>query len=492
MPQPAAEADRRSMPSSLPRKALIPLIVACALFMENLDSTVLATALPAIARSLEESPLRLNLAITSYLFSLAVFIPASGWVADRFGARLVFRTAIAIFTTGSILCGFSDSLWGFVLARIFQGLGGAMMVPVGRLVIMRTVPKAELVSALAYLTVPALLGPILGPPLGGFITTYVSWRWIFWINVPIGLLGIVLATLFIHDAREEGTPPLDVPGFIMSGIGLTGLVFGFESLGRDTLPSALVAALLGIGVLLTVLYVRHARRAFSPIIDLSLLAIPTFRASILGGFLFRIGIGAIPFLLPLMLQEGFGLDPFHSGLLTFVSAVGALSMKVTAGPILRRFGFRPVLLGNAVISGAILMAYGLFEPTTPVLVMLSLLLVGGFFRSLQFTSMNVLAFADVVRDRMSQATSFTSMGQQLSLSVGVATGALVLHIAVTLHGGEKLAAGDFGPAFFVVGAVTALSCLVYLPLPKDAGAEVSGHPAVAPAAQKPAPAPDGD
>ncbi len=476
----------------LPRQMLIPLIVACALFMENMDSTVLATALPAIARSLGENPLQLNLAITSYLFSLAVFIPASGWVADRFGARTVFRAAIGIFTAGSILCGFSNSLAGFVLARIFQGMGGAMMVPVGRLVLLRSVHKSELVRALAYLTVPALVGPVLGPPLGGFITTYISWRWIFWINVPMGALGILLATLFIADTREEGVAPLDIPGFFLTALGLTGVVFGFEAAGRSILPGYLVILLLGVGAAALLLYVRHARRIFHPIIDLALLRIPTFRASVAGSFLFRIGIGATPFLLPLMLQEGFGLDPFHSGMLTFASAAGALTMKITAGPILRRFGFRRILIGNALIGGGLLAACGLFRASTPSWLILAVLLAGGFFRSLQFTSMNAIAYAEVPSARMSKATSFTSMAQQLSASIGVGTGALILQITIAARGGDHLVSGDFWPAFFAVGCIAALAGLVFLPLPADAGAEMAGRPPAAPRMTKMTPAPDGD
>ena len=463
------------MPTAQPRQMLIPLIVACGLFMENLDSTVLSTALPAIARSLEENPLHLSLAMTSYLFSLAVFIPISGWVADRFGARTVFRAAVVIFTLGSILCGLSDSLTQFMLARVFQGFGGAMMVPVGRLVLLRAVPKAELVRAMAYLTVPALIGPVLGPPLGGFITTYISWRWIFWINVPIGLLGVLLVTLFIEDIREERPPPFDWRGFALLGLGLTGLVGGFETVGRGFLPAGLVGALFAAGAVTLVLYILHARRQPHAVLDLSLLRIPTFRASILGGFLFRMGIGATPFLLPLMLQIGFGLSPFRSGLLTFAAAVGALLMKTTAGPILRRLGFRRVLIGNAVLCGAFLAAYGLIESTTPHAVILALLIVSGYFRSLQFTSVNTLAYADMPRERMSRATSFASVGQQLSLSVGIGAGALLLHLTVAARGDTQLAAQDFAPSFFALGLLAALSALVHVPLPADAGAEVSGH-----------------
>ncbi len=458
---------------------LIPLIVACALFMENLDSTAISTALPAIAASLGENPLKLSLAITAYLFSLAVFIPISGWVADRFGARRVFRLAILVFMLGSVLCSFAGSLPGFVLARMLQGMGGAMMVPVGRLVLLRSVAKADLVQAMAWLTVPALIGPVLGPPLGGFITTYLNWRWIFWINLPIGVLGIILVTRFIPDLREEQSPPLDLLGFLLSAVGLVGLVFGFETIGRGLVPWSTTFLLLAVGITGVGLYVLHASRTLYPVIDLALLGIPTFRASVLGGFLFRIAIGATPFLLPLMLQVGFGLSPFNSGLLTFAAAAGAMLMKLTAGPILKLFGFKRVLMANALIGAVFVAASGLFTPHTPHLLILAVLLAGGFFRSLQFTSINTLGYADIERAQMSRATSFASMMQQLSLSVGVGTGALLLHLTVAARGAEQLAADDFAPAFFAVALIAALSALVYLPLPADAGAEVSGRPLLA-------------
>jgi EmrB/QacA subfamily drug resistance transporter len=458
---------------------LIPLIVACALFMENLDSTVLATSLPAIAASFGESPVRLSFAITSYLFSLAVFIPISGWVADRYGAKDVFRAAILVFMTGSILCGLSGSLWELVAARMLQGMGGAMMVPVGRLVLLRSVTKAELVGAMAWLTVPALIGPVIGPLLGGFVTTYFHWRWIFWINVPIAILGLVLVTLFIPAGREPPPPAFDIKGFLLTAVGLVGLMFGFETIGRDIVPGWASLALLGLGSTCVVAFVRYAAGIAHPVLDLGLLRVPTFRASVTGGFLFRIGIGALPFLLPLLLQAGFGLDAFQSGQLTFAAAVGALTMKFAAKPILRRFGFRRVLLGNALLSAASLAAIALFRPDTPHMVILAVLLVGGFFRSLQFTSINTLGYADIDQQRMSRATSFASMAQQLALSAGVAAGAIILHLSMASRGSGALVAADFAPAFLTVGALAALSALAYLRLPRNAGAEVSGHAALA-------------
>ncbi len=450
-----------------------PLIIATALFMENLDSTIIATSLPAIAVDLNEDPISLKLALTSYLLSLAVFIPASAWAADRFGTRSVFRAAIAVFTLGSILCGLSSSLPQFIGARIVQGMGGAMRVPVGRLIVFRSVPRADLVRALAYLTTPALIGPVLGPPIGGFITTYFHWRWIFWLNVPIGVIGVILASRYVEQHREETPARLDLTGFLLVGLGLSAVIFGFTIAGRGFLPPLANAGLVGAGAALLALYAAHARRIAHPIVDLALLRIPTFRASVTGGFIFRIGVGAIPFLLPLMLQLGFGLSPFQSGLLTFASSAGALLMKPTAGPILDRIGFRRVLIVNAVVSAAMLAACGLFRPETPHALILFTLLVGGFLRSLQFTSINALAYADVPDGRLSKATSFASTMQQLSLTTGVAVGAGVLEATRWAQGDPVLEARDFAPAFFVVGAISMLSALVFLRLAPDAAAALS-------------------
>ena len=454
---------------------LIPLVVASALFMENMDSTVIATSLPAMAVDLGTDPVFLKLAFTSYLLSLAVFIPVSGWLADRFGARTVFQAAIAVFVAASIGCAVAGSVAELVAARALQGVGGAMMVPVGRLILLRTVPKARLVQALAWLTIPALVAPLVGPPLGGFITTFFHWRWIFWINVPVGLLGLALSAAFMPNLRADAVPPLDWRGFGLSAVALSSLIFGFTVAGRDTLPPGAAPGLMVLGAVTAWVYVRHARRSAAPILELRLLAVDTFRSSVLGGGLFRIGMGAIPFLLPLMLQIAFGLDPFQSGSLTFVAAAGALAMKFVAAPILRRLGFRRVLTWNALLCAGFLLSYSLFTEDTAHWIIIAVLLVGGFARSLQFTSLNALAYADLAPRQLSQATGFVSVAQQFSLSAGVAFAALVLEVTREVRGDASLVTADFAAAFVAIALVSALAAAVHWRLAPDAGQEVSGH-----------------
>jgi EmrB/QacA subfamily drug resistance transporter len=471
---------------------LAPMIVGCALFMEMLDSTVISTALPAMAKELGEDPIKLNLAITSYLLSLAVFIPISGWMADRFGARTVFRAAIVIFTTGSVLCGASQSLPELVAARILQGFGGAMMVPVGRLIVLKTIAKSDLVTAMSYLTVPAVLGPVVGPPVGGFIVTYYSWRWIFFINVPIGFIGIMLVTWYIPNIREDEVFPLDFRGFLLTGLGLAGLVSGFESIGRGVIPASIIMCVMAAGGVCMALYILHARRIDNPIIDLGLMKIPTFLAATLGGGLFRMGIGALPFLLAMLLQVVFGLTPFASGMLTFTSAAGALFMKATATPIIRRLGFRSVLISNGVLSAFIMMSYALFRQTTPHFLIVLALLMGGFFRSLQFTALGTLAYADVPNSSMSGASTLSSMAQQLFLSLGVALGAMLLHISLGARGSGHLSVHDFTPAFVVMGVLAMLSSILFMQLEPHAGDEVSGRRAGVEISHSPQTVPEAD
>jgi EmrB/QacA subfamily drug resistance transporter len=457
------------------KERLIPLIVATALFMENMDSTVISTSLPAIAADIGTSPLTLKLAITSYLLSLAVFIPASGWTADRFGPRMVFSLAVAVFMIGSIGCALSSSVNDFVIARVVQGAGGAMMTPVGRLVLLRSIDKSALVNAMAWVTVPALVGPVIGPPLGGFITTYFTWHWIFLINIPIGLLGIFMALRYIDPIKSEDPERFDLYGLLLAGIGLGGIAFGLSIAGLGLVPWTIVVALIGVGSVSMTLYVIHARRTASPVLDFALLRLPTMRASIIGGFMFRLGIGSLPFLLPLLMQVGFGLSPLQSGLVTFSSAVGAMGMKTLAARLIRTFGFRNIMMINAVVSSAFLAACALFTAATPLLLIMILLVVGGFFRSLQFTAINTLAYAEVDHARMSRATTLVSVNQQLAVSAGVAVGAFSVETTMWVHHVDALSAGLFAPGFIVVSIISTLSAYFFWEMPLDAGHQVSGR-----------------
>ncbi|MEG3192880.1 MFS transporter [Lysobacter sp. D1-1-M9] len=456
------------------RERLLPLIVATALFIENMDSTAITTSLPVIARDLGVEAVALQLALITYMLALAVFIPVSGWVADRFGARPTFMAAIAVFLLGSLGCAAAGSLGSLVAARFLQGMGGAMMVPVGRLVLLRTVPKSQLVQALSWLTIPALLGPVLGPVLGGLITTYGNWRFIFLINLPIGLLGIYLAWRHIPLLRQP-VKPLDWRGFGLSASGLALTIFGFSTLGRHLVSTSLALVCLLVGLAALGLYVGHARRHAHPLIDLGLLRLSTFRIGVLGGSLFRIGIGATPFLLPLMLQLSFGLTPLQSGLLTFTSAVGAMFMKTIAARVLHRFGFRPVLVANALLASLLLCGFGLFRAETPYPLIVGVLLVSGCFRSLQFTSLNAIVYAQVEPARMGQASGFAAMAQQVSLAIGVTIGGYALGVASAATGQPIEAAINFGFAFLTVGLVSASSAWMMARLAPDAGAEMAGR-----------------
>ncbi len=451
------------------------LIVAFALLMQQLDGTVVATALPAMARSFGAEPLHMNLALTSYLLSLAVFIPVSGWMADRFGSRTVFRAAIAVFTFGSILCGQSVNLPMLVVSRIVQGLGGAMMVPVGRLLLLRSVAKSELVSAMAWLTTPALIGPVIGPPLGGFLVTYANWRWIFLINVPVGLIGIALVTRYVSELREAAPGRLDWVGLIYSGSCLAGITFGMELAGRGAAPNWVVVSCLVVGLIGGFAYLRHAKRRPDPLLDLSLLRVPTFAVSVFAGSLFRIGVGAIPFLLPMMMQLGFGRSAAQSGLITFASAVGALAMKPAAQSALRWFGFRTTLFWNAMLASVGVAICAAFRAWWPLPALYAVLISAGFLRSLQFTAYNTIAYADIPRARMSAATSLYATIQQLSMTFGISLGAASLMLSGMFFGNDGATVGDFSTAFLVVAAVMLLAAPASRLMPANAGAEVSGH-----------------
>ena len=448
---------------------LVPLVVAAGLFMENMDQTVIATSLPAMAEDLGTDPVTLKLAFTSYLMSLAVFIPVSGWVADRLGARSVFMAAMAVFTLGSIGCGFSNTLLQLILWRMVQGAGGAMMVPIARLIMLRLVPRHEMLQAITYLTVPALLGPVIGPPLGGFITTYWHWRWVFWINVPVCLIGIAAAYLLLPEVREDDPKPLDWRGFGLTAISLSALLFGLTLLGAEGLNPALPLGLLAAGTVFGWLYLRHATRVERPILDLRLFSDPAFFSGVTGGALFRIGIGALPFLLSLLLQVGFGFSAFVAGSLTFAAAAGAILMKVAARPILKRWGFRRVLIVNGLVSAALMAATALLTATTPFAVILAFLLVGGFLRSLQFTALNALTFAETAQDKLSAATTLASVTQQLSGSIGVAVAALVIEASMLMRGAPGLGIPDLAASFVLLSVIAALCAPVHARMPAGTG-----------------------
>lgn len=453
---------------------ILPLILAVSLFMEQMDSTVISTSLPAIAADIGTNPIALKLALTSYLVSLAIFIPVSGWMADRFGAKTVFRAAIVVFVVGSIACAVSDSLTAFVFSRFLQGIGGAMMTPVGRLVLVRATPRNELVSAMAWLTVPALIGPMIGPPLGGFLTTYLTWHWIFLINVPIGILGVALASRFLPVTERVSDRPIDVAGFLLSGIAASGVVFGLSVISLPALPPIVGVITVVAGLLSGALYLRHARRAAHPLLDPALFREPVFRQSVIAGSIFRVGIGAVPFLLPLMFQIGFGLTPFQSGMLTFVSAMGALTMKFAARRVYSTGGFRVVLSVAAIVGSGFIAINGLFTPQTAAWLILVILYFSGLVRSIFFTGINALSFADVSEAEASQATAISAVAQQISIAFGIAVAGGILEASTKLRG-APLGLADFHTAFFIVAMITALAAVPVLMLMSDAGSAVSGH-----------------
>jgi EmrB/QacA subfamily drug resistance transporter len=478
-PAPAAATPLRTPSAGELRSIrMIPFIEGCALFMQMLDATVVATALPVMAVSLDASVVRMNIAITSYLLAVAVFVPISGWAADRYGSRKVFITAILLFMASSLGCAASRDIGQLVSFRVLQGLAGAMMVPVGRIILLRTVPKTELLKAMSFLSLPALLGPVIGPPLGGFLVTYASWHWIFLINIPVGILGLILIQRYIPADAPVAPRRLDWIGFFLSGLSLATLVSGFEALGHRSMPVVQLLALIATGLVSGILYVMHARRSAHPILDLSLLRTPTFAISTLGGNLCRFAIGATPFLLAILLQVGFGLSPFAAGMITFTSAVGAMLMKLVATPIIQYFGFKRVLVINAILAGSFVALCGLFRADTPIWVMAVVLVVGGFFRSLQFTAVNTLTYADLSSEAMSRASSFAATAQQLGITLGVATAAVTLNLSMTWRGGDELAVVDVVWGFIVVGLITAGSLLSFLRLPANAGDHLHQNKAV--------------
>ncbi|MDK4726574.1 MFS transporter [Rhizobium phaseoli] len=457
-----------------PNFRVIAMIVASAMLMENIDATVLATALPTMARDFAVSAPAMSIALTSYLLSLAIFIPASGRMADSFGSRTVFRAAIAVFVIGSILCALAPTLSFLVLARLLQGMGGAMMMPVGRLVLMRSVARKDMVSAMSWLLVPALIGPIVGPPLGGFIVTYLDWRWIFYINVPIGIIGMIFVSIYIDEVKGKASGRFDTIGFVLSGISLGSLLFGFE-MSSHAGEGAFSLFLIAIGLIFGIAYLRHARRHPSPIMDFSLMKVPSFGTSVIAGSLTRITQGAQPFLLPLLFQIGFGLSAAAAGQIVIATALGALAMKPMAKFVFSRLGFRRSLVLNGVLGTV---GYGLcaaFRPDWPMPFIFIVLILSAFFLSFQFTAYNTIAYDEIDRERMSSATSFYTTFQQLMLSLGICIGALALHGSMAFNDVETPTLGDFSTAFVVVTLISITATVWNLRFSPTAGEEISGY-----------------
>lgn len=452
---------------------IIPGVVAVAFLMEQLDSTIIVTAIPDIASTLDTTPLRMNLAITTYILTLAMFIPVSGWFADRFGARRIFALSLFIFTIGSVLCGMATSLPMLIATRALQGFGGAMMTPVGRLILIRSFPRSQLITAMTYMTLPAIVGPVIGPLLGGFLTTYFTWRWIFWVNLPFGIIGMLIALRFIEDTRRDETMRFDFPGFLMVGLGCVLLQYGIENIGRPTVPTIAIALTLAAACLLLVGFVRYARTVESPAVDLTLFKHRTFRIGTLAGGICRVGLNGVPFLLPLMLQVGFGMSPLTSGYLTFVSSISALAIRPILSRVLRLYGFRHVLVWSAVAGSITVAGFALLKPDTPHWIIMAYVFLFGLTRSCQFMTSNTLSYSDTPEAQLSRATSLGGVLQQLSVSFGVSIGAMLLGL-VTLDG-SALTPEKFHLVFLISAILPLLGLPGFFKLKPEDGAQVSGY-----------------
>ncbi|MEW9581444.1 MFS transporter [Paraburkholderia sp. DGU8] len=455
----------------------LPYLVAATFFMEYLDTTVIATALPQMAHSFGVGPNSLSLGMTAYMLALAIFIPASGWVADRCGARTVFFSAIAVFTAASVLCGLSQNVVEFTAARVLQGMGGAMMVPVGRLIVVRSTEKSRMMQAISTITWPAIAAPVVGPPVGGFITTYASWRWIFLLNVPFGLAAMAVALAVVPNLRGAERKPLDVVGLLLSGLTLTAILYGAELASQAGTNPWIAGAVVFGGLVAGVVAFQHARRHPHPLIDVSTLKIPTFSVTVVTGSFTRIGIGAVPYLMPLLFQVGFGLSAFRSGLLLLASALGNLGMKALTTRILQRYGFRMVSIVDVAVAGVFITACGLLTPNVPLLLVLFVVFVYGLARSMQFSTLATLAYADVAQPQMSAASTLWSAAAQMTIGLGIAFGAVSLRAAAFFNGettGHVFTLDDFRLAFLFAGVLTLVSVAGYMGLAPDAGRSIGG------------------
>jgi EmrB/QacA subfamily drug resistance transporter len=452
---------------------LVPLAVASALMMEMLDSTALSTALPTLAREFSVEPVHLKFALTSYIMAFAVACSGSGWVAQRWGPKRVFCIAMSVFLLGSILCGLSQSLPQMIASRVVQGVGGAMMTPVGRLILVSATPKERFVAAMAWFSMPALIGPLLGPPLAGFIIEWASWPWIFFVNIPFGILGMAAVTAFVPKLEEKHPGRFDVLGFLLAGAAIISLVVLADTIGAGLIPLWSQVALAAVSVLFAVLFIRHALRRPDPVLDLGLLAFPTFRTALLGGNLMRMGLGATPFLLALLLQVALGWSPVKAATVTIFTAVGIFAMKPLAAPIIRRFGYRTTLIWAGVLAALGAAAPAGFGPWLPPVAMMAVLAWSGFVRSMHFTGVNTLAYADVPRDRVARAATLLAVTQQVGMSLGITVGALALHLATL--GGGRLTPDRFVFPFLLIGGLSVLAVPLYVRLPPDAGHAISGR-----------------
>jgi EmrB/QacA subfamily drug resistance transporter len=477
-----ASARRRKLLNPAPAlqessKRLLPWLVAVAFFMESLDTTILNTAVPAVAEALKVAPLSMKSVLASYTLSLAVFIPISGWMADRFGTRRVFASAIGLFTLGSLLCGISSNIHVLVACRILQGCGGAMMVPVGRLTLVRTFAKSELIRAMSFVAIPGLVGPMLGPIAGGLIVGYFHWRVIFFVNVPVGLIGLYMVYRHLPDYREEKTNPLDVAGLLLFGSGVGLLSYVLEVFGEHTLSAREILGMLAISIVLLASYGFRATRTRFPLLRLTLFRIRTFRASVSGSFFTRLGIGGIPFLFPLLYQVGLGFSPVESGMMMMPQAIAAMSLKLTMPRILALIGYRGVLISNTIILGLLIILFATIGPATPVWLIVLQAFCFGFFTSLQYTSMNTLVYADIAEENTSSASTIASTMQQMSISFGVAGASLAtaFFIPDRFHSSAPQMIHGIHQAFLCLGALTVLSTLVFAELKSGDGASVSQH-----------------
>jgi EmrB/QacA subfamily drug resistance transporter len=452
---------------------IIPGVVAVAFLMEQLDQTIIVTAIPQMSETLAVSPLAMNLAVTTYILALAIFIPVSGWFADRFGARRIFMLALFLFTLGSVLCGLAVNFPMLIVTRALQGFGGAMMTPVGRLILIRSFPRSQLITAMTYMTLPAVLGPVIGPLLGGVLTTYLSWRWVFYVNVPFGLIGMAMAWRFVEDTRSDASAKFDFPGFLMVGLGFCLLEYGIENVGRPTIPIPAVIGVLAAAVALLVAFAFYARRVKAPAVDLTLFRQRSFRISTLFGGLCRVGYNGVPFILPLMLQVGFGVTPIISGALTFVSALSSLAVRPVLSRLLHRVGFKGVLIGSAIAGFFAVGVFALVGPSTPYWIIIVLVAVFGLARAAQFMTSNTLSYADIPPEQLSRATSLGGVLQQLSVSFGVSIVAMLLGLVT--WGDQPLTTDRFHEVFMLAAIVPLLGIPGFLFLKPEDGANVSGH-----------------